>query len=174
MELLVDKMISMKELINPVRKFIRVLKVEYDVIGLFESNGVANTEDIVDTIPETKGIAWRKVLDGKEMIDGDEYNKIIDCCMDTKLFQEGTLHLGLDEMIFGEETNEVKELVMQKCASLLKNVERAHQANASVAWDLKDLAKILKDPEVFSRIAQAATQPMVVCYTPRIDTFIRQ
>ena len=91
--------------------------------------------------------------------------------MEVKLFQEGTLHLGLDEMIFGEETDEVKELVMQKCASLFENVEKAHQANVSVTWDLKDLAKIVKDPEVFSRIAEAATQLMVACYTPRIDTF---
>ena len=174
MEELVDEIKSMKDLINPVRKFIRALKVEYDVIGLFESNGVANTEDIVDTIPDTKGIAWQKALDGKEMIDGDEYNKIIDCCMDAKLFQEGTLHLGLDEMVFGEETDEVKELIMPKCASLFENVEKAHQANLNVAWDLKDLAKIVKDPEVFSHIAQAATQLMVACYTPRIDTFIRQ
>ena len=174
MEEIVDEMKSTKDLINPVRKFIRVLKLEYDVIGLFESNGVANMADIVDTIPDMKGIAWRKALDRKEMIDGDEYNKIIDCCMDAKLLQEGTLHLGLDEMIFGGETDEVKELVMQKCASLFENVEKAHQANLSVARDLKDLGKIVKDPEVFSCIAQAATQLMVVCYTPRIDTFIRQ
>ena len=173
-EELVDELKNMKDLINPVRKFIRVLKVEYDVIGLFESNGAANMEDIVDTILDTKGIAWQKALDGKEMIDGDEYNKIIDCCMDAKLFQEGTLHLELDEMIFGEETDEVKELVMQKCASLFENVEKAHQANVSVARDLKDLVKIVKDPEVFSHIAQAATQLMVACYTPRVDTFIRQ
>ena len=97
MEEIVDKMKSMKDLINPVRKFIQALKVEYDIIGLFESNGTANTEDIVDTIPDMKGIAWRKALDRKEMIDGDEYNKVIDCCMDAKLLQEGTLHLGLDE-----------------------------------------------------------------------------
>ena len=87
MEEIVDEMKSMKDLINPVRKFIRALKVEYDVIGLFESNGAANMEDIVDTIPDMKGIAWQKALDGKEMIDGDEYNKIIDCCMDAKLLQ---------------------------------------------------------------------------------------
>ena len=173
MEELVDELKSTKDLINPVRKFIRALKVEYDVIGLFESNGVANMEDIVDTILDTKGIAWQKAQDGKEMIDGDEYNKIIACCMDAKLLQEGTLHLGLDEMVFGEETDEVKELIMQKCASLFENVEKAHHANLNVARDLKDLAKIVKDPEVFSCIAQAATQPMVVCYTPRIDTFIR-
>ena len=174
MEEMVDEMKNTKDLINPVRKFIQALKVQYDVIGLFESNRAVNTEDIVDTIPDTKGIAWRKALDGKEMIDRDEYNKIIDCCMDAKLFQEGTLHLGLDEMVFGDKTDEVKELIMQKCGSLFENVEKAHQANLSVARDLKDLARIVKDPEVLSCIAQAATQPMVACYTPRMDTFIRQ
>ena len=58
MEGILDEMKSTKDLINPVRKFIWVLKVEYDVIGLFESNGAVNTEDIVGTIPDMKGLAW--------------------------------------------------------------------------------------------------------------------
>ena len=78
MEDLMNEMKSNKDLINPVRKFIRALKVQYDVIRLFKNNGTANTEDIVSTILDTKGIAWRKALDGKELVDADEYNKIID------------------------------------------------------------------------------------------------
>ena len=157
-----------------MRKFIRALKLQYDVIHLFKNNGTAYTEDIVGTIPDTKGIAWRKALNGKEVIDADEYNKIVDCCMESCLFQEGTLHLKLDEMVFRQETDEAKECIMQKCASVFENVEKAHQANLNVASDLKDLANIVREPEVFSKIAQAATQPMVTCYTLRIDTFIKQ
>ena len=171
---LVEEMKSNKELVNPVRKFIRALKLGYDEIHLFENNGAANKEDIVSTIPDTKGIAWRKALDGKEVVDVEEYNKIVDCCMESKLFQEGTLHLKLDEMVFGEETDEVKEHIMQKCASLFENMEKAHQANLGVARELKDLANMVREPEVFSRIAQAATQPLVTCYTLRINTFIKQ
>ena len=63
---------------------------------------------------------------------------------------------------------------MQKCASLFENVEKAHQSNLNITRDLKDLANIVREPEVFSKIAQAATQPMVACYTPRIDMFIKQ
>ena len=63
---------SNKELINLVRKFIRALKLQYDVIHLFENNGAANTEDIMGTIPDSKGIAWRKALDGKEVVDADK------------------------------------------------------------------------------------------------------
>ena len=133
-----------------------------------------NTEDIVDTIPDTKGIAWRKVLEGKEIVDADEYNLIIDCCMESCLFQESNLHLKLDEMVFGQETDEVKQRIMQKCALLFGNVEKAHQVNLEVARDLKDLANMIREPEVFSKIAQAATQPLVTCYMPRIDTFIKQ
>ena len=33
---------------------------------------------------------------------------------------------------------------------------------------------MIREPKVFSKIAQAATQPLVTCYTPRIDTFIKQ
>ena len=63
---------------------------------------------------------------------------------------------------------------MQKCASLFRNVEKAHQVNLEVAKDLKDLANMIREPEVFSRVAQAATQPLVACYMPRIDMFIKQ
>ena len=33
---------------------------------------------------------------------------------------------------------------------------------------------MIREPEVFSKIAQVATQPLVTCYMPRIDTFIKQ
>ena len=169
-----NEMKSNKDLINPVRKFIRALKVRYDVICLFKNNGGANTEDIVGTIPDTKSIAWRKALDSKELVDADEYNKIIYCYMESRLFQEGSLHLKLDEMIFEQETDEAKGHIMQKCASLFENVEKAHQANLSVTQDLKGLTNMVREPEVFPKIAQAATSPLVPCYTLRIDTFIKQ
>ena len=56
----------------------------------------------------------------------------------------------------------------------IENVEKAHQLNLVVTEDLKDLANLIKEPEVFSRIAQAATQLLVACYTPHKDTFIKQ
>ena len=120
---------------------------------LFENNGVANTEDIVDTIPDTKGIAWRKALDGREVVDVAEYNLIIECCIESHLFQEGTLHLKIDDTVIGQETFEVKQKIMQECASLFKNVEKAHQVNLEVAKDLKDLANMMKKPEVFAKVA---------------------
>ena len=94
--------------------------------------------------------------------------------MELCLFQEGSLHLKLDEMVFGQETEEGKQRIMQKCALLFGNVEKAHQVNLEVAQDLKDLANMIREPEVFSQIAQAAMQPLVACYTPRIDTFIKK
>ena len=165
MEELVDEMKSRKNLINSVWRFIRALKLQYDKVHLFENNGAANTEDIVDMIPDTKGIAWRKVLDGKEVVDVDEYNLIIDCCMEPRLFQEGTLHLKLDNTVFGQETDQVKERIMQKCVLLFGSVESAHQVNLEVARDLKDLVNMIRGPKVFSRVTQAATQPLVACYT---------
>ena len=99
---------------------------------------------------------------------------IVDICMESRLFQEGNLHLKLDDTIFGQETDEIKQKIMQKCASLFENVEKAHQVNLAVTKDLKDLANMIKEPEVFSRVAQAAMQLLVACYTPRIDTFIKQ
>ena len=51
---------------------------------------------------------------------------------------------------------------------------KAHKANRVVAQDLNEHSTLIKDQEVFSKIAQAATQPLVACYTPRIDKFIPQ
>ena len=174
MEELVDEMRSEKNLIHPVRKLIRSLKLQYDKVHLFENNGAANTEEIVSMIHDTKGIAWRKSLEGKEIVDAEDYNMIIEMCMELCLLQEVNLHLKLNETVFGPETDEVKEKVMQKCASLFENIKKAHQVNLVVARDLKDLANLVKEPEVFSRIAQAATQLLVACFTPHIDTFIKQ
>ena len=101
MEELVNEMKSGNDLINPVQRFIRALKLQYDKVHLFKNNGAANIEVIVDIIPDTKGIAWRKALDRKEVVDADEYNLIIDCCMESHLFEEGTLHLKLDDTVSG-------------------------------------------------------------------------
>ena len=128
----------------------------------------------MNTIQDTKGIAWRKALEGKQIVDADEYNLIIDCCMESCLLQEGNLHLKLGETVFGQETEEGKQRIMQKCASLFGNEEKGHQVNLEVAHNLKDLANIIREPEVFSKIAQAAMQLLVACYMRRIDTFIKQ
>ena len=77
MEELVEEMRGEKNLINPVQKLIRSLKLQYDKVHLFENNGAANTKDIVNTIHDTKGIAWRKLLEGKEIVDTEEYNMIM-------------------------------------------------------------------------------------------------
>ena len=43
-------------------------------------------EDIVNTIIDTKGVAWRKSLEGKEILDAEEYNRIVDLCMESSPF----------------------------------------------------------------------------------------
>ena len=113
-------------------------------------------------------------MEGKEIIHAEDYNTIVELCLEFHLFQEGSLHHKLDEQVFGPETDKIKEQMMQKCTSLFDNVEKAHHANLAVAKDLKDLSTLIKEPKVFFQIAQAATQPLVTCYTPRIDTFIKQ
>ena len=81
---LVKEMWNTKNLVQPVRQLIRSLKLQYDKICLFENNGTANTEDIVNTIHDTKGIAWRKSLE--EILDAEEYNKIVELCIESRLF----------------------------------------------------------------------------------------
>ena len=84
------------------------LKVEYDKIGLFADNGVANVEDIVSTMHDSKGIAWQKLLEGKEILDVEDYNMIIELSMGSRLFQEGSLHDKLDKQMLAPEKEETK------------------------------------------------------------------
>ena len=67
-----------KNLIQPVQKLIRLLKLQYDKVHLFENSSASNTEDIVNTIHDTKGIAWRKSLEGKEVLNAKDYNMIVE------------------------------------------------------------------------------------------------
>ena len=102
------------------------------------------------------------------------HNTIVELTMESHLFQEGNLHDKIDEQILGPETEETKAEIMARCMSLFSNVAKAHQINLVVATDLKELSMLIKEPEVFSRIAQAATQLLVACYTPQIDKFKMQ
>ena len=174
MEELVEQMHNDKNLVQLVRDLIRSLKVKYDKIGLFADNRVANVDDIVSTIHNSKGIAWRKSLEGKVILDVEDYNMIIELTMELRLFQEGSLHDKLDKQTRMPETEETKAEIMEKCALLFSNIAEAHKINLAVATDLKDLSYLIKELEVFSRIAQAATQPLIACYTPQIDKFIKE
>ena len=66
-----------------MQKLNRSLKLQYNQVHLFENNGAVNTEHIVNTIHETKGTAWRKSLEGKEVVDSEDYNMIIEMCMES-------------------------------------------------------------------------------------------
>ena len=174
MTVLVEIMQADKNILQSVRELIRSLKLEYDNMGLFKNNGAADIEEIVQTITDIKGIAWRKFLEGKEILDAKDYNTIVEDTIRSHLFQEGHLHDKIDEQILGPETEETKAKIMQRCMSLFSNVVKAHEVNLAVAMDLKELSTLIKDPKVFSRIAQAAIPPLMACYMPRIDKFIAQ
>ena len=104
MEELVDQMHNNKNLVQPVWELIRSLKLDYDKLGQFENNGVANVEEIVETIHNIKGIGWQKSLEGKEILDAEDYNMIVELTMESCLFQEGNLHNKIDNQILGPET----------------------------------------------------------------------
>ena len=107
-----EKLRANKNTIQPVREFIRSLKLEYDNLGLLKNNGVAYIEEIVQTATDTKGIAWRKFLEGKEILDAGDYSTIIEATIRSHLFQEGHLHDKIDEQILGPETEETRAEIM--------------------------------------------------------------
>ena len=78
MIVLVEKMQNDKNIIQLVRELIRALKLEHSNIDLFENNGATDVEEIVQTILESKGTAWWKYLEGKEIQDAEDYNMIVE------------------------------------------------------------------------------------------------
>ena len=93
-------------------KLIRSLKLEYDKLGLFENNGAANVEEIVETIHDTKGTAWQKFREGKEILDAEDYNPIVELTIQSHLFQEGSLHDKINDQILRPETEDTKAEIM--------------------------------------------------------------
>ena len=137
-------------------------------------NHTADIEEIIQTIPETRGTAWQKFLEGKEILDAEDDNMIVEATVRSRLFQEGHLHAKIDQNILRRETEDTKVEIVKRCTCFFDNVTKAHEANKVVAQDLKELSTLIKDPEVFSEIAQAATSLLVAYYTQRIDKFIAQ
>ena len=174
MIILVKRMWNDKNLIQAVREHICLLKLEYDKLGLFKNNRAVDVKEIVKTIHNSKGMAWRKFLEGKQILYAEDYNTIVKLTIGSHLFQEISLHDKIDEQILGPETEDTKAKIMERCTSLFSNIEKVHEVNLAVATDLKELSILIKEPEVFSWIAQAATQPLMACYTPRIDKLIAQ
>ena len=146
MIVLVEKMRQEKNIVQPVCKLIRYLKLEYDSIGLFENNGAADVEEIVQSILEGKCIVWHKFLEGNLILDPEDYNIIIETTVCLHLFQEGQLHKKIDKNVLAPETEETKAEVMVICTSLFENVAKAHAANKAVAQNLKELLMLIKDP----------------------------
>ena len=143
-----------KNLDQPVWELICSLKLKYVKLGLFENNGADNVEEIVKTIHDMKGTAWRKSLQGKEILDAEDYNTIVELTIESCLFQEGSLHDKIDDQILGPETDETKAKIMEKWLSLFSDVAKVHKIkNLVVVTDLKELSTLIKEPEVFSRIA---------------------
>ena len=122
-------MCSDKKIVQPIRELIRALKLEYDNLGLFENNGTADIEEIVQTIHNTRGTAWRQFLEGIEILDMEDYNMIVKTSVRSHLFQEGRLHDRIDKNILGPETEDTKVEVMERCMSLFDHVAKAHEAN---------------------------------------------
>ena len=122
MEELVNQMRNEKNLVQPVWELICSLKLKYDRIGLFADNGAANGEEIVSTIHNSKEIAWQKLLEGKEILDMEDYNMIMELTIESRLSLEGSLHDKLDKQILGPETEETKAEIMKRSASLFSNV----------------------------------------------------
>ena len=114
-------------------------------------------KEIVKTIHDTKGTAWRKFLKGKEILDAEDYNTIVELTIKSHLFLEGSLHNKIDDQIRGAELEDTKAEIMERCMSLFNNVTKAHEVNLAVASDLKELSTLIKKPEVFSWIVQVAT-----------------
>ena len=149
MIVLVEKMRNEKNITQPVRELIIALKLEYNNIGLFENKGAAVVEEIMQTIPESKGTAWQKYLEGKLILDTEDYNMIVESMVLSRLFQEGHLHEKINKNILGPESEEIKEEVMARCTLLFENVAKAHEANRAVAKELKELSTLIKDPRSF-------------------------
>ena len=91
MVLLVEQIKNEWNIMALMHDLISALKTTYDDIGLFKNNGAADTNDIVSTVSDAKGTAWRKHLEGKTMLDQEDYNNIVEALVRSCLFQEGKL-----------------------------------------------------------------------------------
>ena len=173
-EVFVAKMTNTGSMEEPLMEMLGKIQKAYVDIEVFDRSAMANVKDIVKSIPDVTGLAWRKHLQGIAVLSPEDYKDIVEAAFSAKLAQDGHIMSKLEKQTFLTNvlTPEENEQVMAKCQELFTNVEEAHKVNGKVATNLKELAYMIKDPAVFGKITGAAMLPLVALCMPRLDHFI--
>ena len=129
-------------------------------------------EEIFNAIPDLKCNAWRKYIKGDEMMDPK------DVVLDED--EEEQDDLLIQGPILGEESTQAAAKAIHNLPELLKrdakanlvklfdNQMKAHQYAAEACKNLKELHKTLP-LDVFLRIADSATRPLVIMHIPSTE-----
>ena len=128
-------------------------------------------EEILAAIPDIHCNAWKKHLQGKEMMDPK------DVVMDDEEEEDDLLIQG---PVLGKESTQAAAKAIHELPDLLKkdakanlvklfdNQMKAHQYAAEACKNLKELHKTLP-LDVFLRIADSAMRPLVILHIPKTE-----
>ena len=138
--------------------------------------GLAEIQDIVDTIADKEGTALKSFLKGELVLSKEVWQQLIDLKFGVTVNPDEEITKQLEEGIYGRnaKTPEEEAYLRNKIAYIFKHRSKAYEHNAKVAEGLSELVQQMDSLSNFYVVAQAATVDRIIINLPSIDRMLSE
>ena len=145
-------------------------------INLQPGVGLAEIQDIIDTIIDKKGTALKSCLKGELVLSKDVWQQLISLKFGVTVSQDEQITKQLEEGIYGRnvKTPEEETYLRNKNTYIFKYRSKAYKHNAKVAEVLSDLEQQMDNLSDFDVVTQAAKVDGIIINSPSIDRMLKE
>ena len=169
-------MLKGEQLQMVVQKFTLEIRRCIQHIKLQPGVGLAEIQDIVDTIADKEGTALKSFLKGELVLSKDVWQQLIDLKFRVTVSRDEQITKQLEEGIYGRnvKTPEEETYLRYKISFIFKHRSEAYEHNAKVAEGLSELTQQMDNLSDFYMVTQAATVDGIIINSPSIDRMLKE
>ena len=138
--------------------------------------GLAEIQEIVNTIADKKGIPLKSFLKGELVLSKEVWQQLIDLKFRITVSRDEQIMKQLEEGIYGRNAKTLEEetYLRNKIAYIFKHRSKAYEHNAKVAEGLSELAQQMDSFSDFYIVTQAATADRIIINSLSIDRMLTE
>ena len=138
--------------------------------------GLAEIQDIVNTIADKEGTALKSFLKGELVLSKEVWQQLINLKFRVTVNREEQITKQLEEGIYerNAKTPEEEAYLRNKIAYIFKHRSKGYEHNAKVAEGLAKLVQQMDSLSDFYMVAEAATVDRIVINSPSIDRMLME
>ena len=171
-----SEMLLGEQLQTVVQKFTIEIRRCMQHIKLQLGVGLAEIQDIVDTIADKEGTALKSFLKGELVLSKDMWQQLIDLKFGVTVSRDEQITKQLEKGIYGRNAKTLEEEIYlkNKIAYIFKHRSKAYKHNTKVAEGLSELAQQMDNLSNFYVVAQAAMVDRIVINSLSIDRMLKE